>query len=133
MNSSTKERCIAIARQLMPLYKSGRSFHVSFLLNKRKILFWATNDYTKNHQYHIFGKYLPTKSNTDEGNYIPVIHSEIAVIKRYIQQRRNSDFSGLTLFNVRIGCDGQPMIAKPCKNCERIVYTTNLKEIVWTE
>lgn len=132
MNETLKNRCIDIARMLMPLRRTGRAFHVSFILNKRKIILWATNDYNKNHYYHLFGKYTPTKSNSD-GKYVAGLHSEIVIIKRYMQMNKHSDFSGLTLFNVRIGYDGKPMMAKPCDNCKRIVEATNFKEINWTE
>ena len=129
MNQRRKDRLVEIARSLQNL-RTGKSLHFSFILNKNQLLVTAANSYNKMHPYHIFGKYLPTKDNN--ANYIAALHSETNAIKEYINRFGTSDFSGMTLFNVRLGKDGHPMMAKPCDNCQRLVDSFNFKEIEWT-
>lgn len=131
MNSHAREKCIQLAQELMPSHRTGRSFHMSFILHRRKLLVWSTNDYRHQHLFHRYGNYLKTKSDTR--NYITSRHSEMLAIKKFINKFGHSDFSGLTLFNVRIGFDGNPMLAAPCQNCDRLfIRPNNFKEVLWT-
>jgi hypothetical protein len=129
MNQRRKDRLVEITRSLQDL-RTGKSLHFSFILNKNQLLVTAANSYNKMHPYHIFGRYLPTKENN--GNYIAALHSETNAIKEYINRFGTSDFSGMTLFNVRLGKDGFSMLAKPCENCQRLLKSFNFKEIDWT-
>lgn len=131
MNSATKERLIRIARSMKDSHQTGRTFHMSFITHRRKLLVWATNDYRHRHLSHVFGQYVSTKYSN--GLYIASRHSESAVIKKFVNKFGHSDFSGLTLFNVRIGNDGNPMLAAPCQNCDRIfIQPNNFKDVIWT-
>lgn len=130
MNNKRKERLIDIARSLS--YKrEGRSLHFSFILNKNQLLVTAVNSYKKIHPFHKFGEYFPTRVSSEK--YVAGIHSECNAIREYINRFGNSDFSGLTMFNVRIGVDGVAMMAKPCLNCQRLLNSFNFKNILWTE
>lgn len=130
MNNKRKERLIEIARSLS--YKrEGRSLHFSFILNKNQLLVTAVNSYKKIHPFHKFGEYLPTRESSEK--YIAGIHSECNAIREFINRFGQSDFSGLTMFNVRIGTDGVAMMAKPCLNCQRLLNSFNFKNILWTE
>lgn len=132
MNYNRQQRCIALARELMPVHRTGRSFHVSFILNKNRILCYGINNYNKRHLEHRFGKYLPHK--TGSGNYIVSNHSEAVAMRIFINKFGNNDCSGLTLFNVRVGFDGETLVAKPCINCQNnIVDKCNFKQVLWTE
>lgn len=128
MNAYRRERLIEIARSLMHC-REGRSLHFSFILKNNQLLVTSTNSYKKQHLSHRFGEYLPTKSG---GNYVAGMHSETNAIREYIGRFGNSDFSGLTLFNVRLGKNGEPMLAKPCGNCQRLLDSFNFKSIIWT-
>ena len=131
MNKYRQERLITIARSLSHL-RTGKSLHFSFILNKNQLLVTSVNSYKKSHLEKSFGRYFPTKA-TEGSNYFPALHSEIAAIREYINRFGNSDFTGLTLFNVRVGVDGSTMLAKPCDNCQRVLNSFSFKEINWTK
>lgn len=129
MTSYRKNRLINIARTLQSK-QNGRTFHVSFILKNNKILSIGVNNYKKRHLENRFGKYHPTKD--DGSRYIPGIHSEVASIRTFINIFGHDDFSGLTLFNVRLSCAGEAMIAKPCHNCGNLLSSWSFKDILWT-
>jgi hypothetical protein len=128
MNQYRKERCIEIAKKLSDL-RTGRSLHFSFILDKNKLLITAANSYKKSHPQKQFGIYVPARPTT---NYQAGLHSEISAIKTFLSRFRNTDFSGLTLFNVRIGKDGLVQMAAPCKNCQKVLDSFNFKAILHT-
>lgn len=129
MNLYRRERLIEIAKSLQHC-REGRSLHFSFILKNNRLLVTAANSYKKLHPYHRFGSYQPLKDGAE--NYVAGVHSEIAAIREYINKFGNSDFSGLTLFNVRLSKSGESMLSKPCGNCQRILDTFNFKSILWT-
>jgi hypothetical protein len=131
VNSSQIQRCIQIAQTVMPEKKSGKYFHVTFLLRKGKILVWAANDYTKAHLSSRFGDYKPTKTG---GSYNACLHSEVAAVRTFTNKFRNTDMRKITLFNVRLDHNGKPCFAAPCVNCQRnIVDPLNFKEVEFTK
>lgn len=130
MNNHRKERLISIARSLQDL-RTGPSLHFSFILKKNKLLITSVNSYEKLHPYHKFGIYVPVKAS-NPGSYIPGQHSETAALRAFINRFGHSDFTGLTLFNVRLSRNGEPMLSKPCKNCETLLNTFNFKSIEHT-
>lgn len=130
MNNTRKERLLDIARSLQNC-RTGRSLHFSFILKKNKLLITSINSYEKIHPYHKFGKYSPLRGSNPE-KYIAGQHSEIGAIKTFINKFGNSDFSGLTLFNVRLSKSGEEMLSKPCGNCQRVLDSFNFKSILWT-
>lgn len=133
MNEYRKQRLVEIARSLQDL-RTGRAFHISFILKNNQILAFGVNDYNRVHPAHLFGKYVATKQNTPNSKYIAGYHSETAAIKQYIHKYGTIDCSGLTLFNIRLGFKGQTMMAKCCDNCEKnIVKPANFKHVIWTE
>ena len=131
MNAYRQQRLIAIANSLTHL-RTGKSLHFSFILKNNQLLVTSANSYKKSHLEKSFGKYFPTKL-TEGSNYFPALHSEIAAIREYINRFGNSDFTGLTLFNVRVGVDGSTMLAKPCDNCQRVLDSFSFKEINWSK
>jgi hypothetical protein len=129
MNSYRRERLIEISRGLQNL-RTGRNLHFSYILKNNQLLVSSVNSYTKIHPYHKFGNYKPLKDGAEK--YVAGIHSEISCIREYINRFGNSDFSGLTLFNVRLSKKSEPMMAKPCGNCQNLLDSFNFKSIVWT-
>lgn len=129
MNNYRKERLIDIARSLSHK-RTGKSLHFSFILKSNQLLITASNDYTRQHLAHRFGEYKPFKNITH--NYIAGRHSESQALALYLNKFGNLDVSGLTLFNVRIGYNGEPMNAKPCQNCERVLSSLPFKLIEHT-
>jgi hypothetical protein len=130
MNQYRKQRLIDIARSLQDL-RTGNSLHFSFILRRNKLLITSVNSYEKLHPYHKFGKYLPVKAS-NPGSYIAGQHSETAALKAFINRFGHSDFTGLTLFNVRLSRNCEPMLSKPCRNCETLLNTFNFKSIEYT-
>lgn len=130
MTEHRRERLINIARSLIHL-KNGRAFHVSFILKKNQLLVTGVNDYSQIHLAHKFGQYKPQKESSK--NYVAGRHSEIVAMNIFINRFGHSNCCGLTLFNVRIGNDDLPCIAKPCKNCFPVMESFGFKEIIWTE
>ncbi len=106
------KRLEEIAKALKPVRQSGRSFHVTFVYKKNKMLCVANNNYKKSHPYHRFGKYKSKKTNV--GHYQAGIHSECAALIKLGLE----DCSDLTFINIRISNNEEPAISKPCKNCQ---------------
>jgi hypothetical protein len=130
MNSYRRQRLIEISKSLQNL-RTGRNLHFSYILNKNQLFITGVNSYDKLHPYHKFGHYTALKENSKK--YVAGFHSEIVAIRDYINRFGNSDFSGLILFNVRLSKSGEPMMAKPCGNCQKILDSFNFKSIMWTE
>ena len=129
MNEKRQQRLITVARSLQH-YRTGKSLHFSFILKNNQLLVTSVNSYRKSHLDKAFGRYRATRDFG--GEYIPALHSEIAAIREYINRFGSSDFSGLTLFNVRLGHKLETMLAKPCINCQKVLDSFSFKEIVWT-
>lgn len=129
MSPKRKNRLIEIARGLSHL-KTGKNLHFSFILNKNSLLVTAVNSYKKEHPRHRFGTYKATKGGFE---YKPGIHSEISAISQFVAKFGHSDFSSMTLFNVRLDKAGNPSISVPCNNCQRVLNSFNFKKIMWTE
>ena len=107
------KRLEEISKALKPVHQSGKSFHVTAVYRKNKMLCIGHNNYNKDHPYHKFGEYHPIKG----GKYSAGIHSEIsALIKLGLD-----DCSDLTFVNLRIDNNGKPAISKPCDNCQRVL------------
>ncbi len=106
-----------IASALKHSKQTGKNFHVTFAYSGNKLLAIGTNNYTKVHPYHRFGKYVPTKDV--KSRYDAGIHSETScIIKLGLD-----DCSHITFVNVRIDNNGNPAISKPCVNCRKVLET----------
>jgi len=121
------EKCIEIAFGLRSQKQNGRSFHATFIFDKKRIISIGTNDYNKHHPYHKMGKYLGYKNNPQ--NYRPCLHSEISALLRLGEE----DCSRYTFVNVRIDNNNKTTIAKPCLNCQRILDGVGYKAIFYSD
>lgn len=131
MNNYRKERLIDIARSLVHK-KTGKSMHISFILKSNQLLVTATNDYTRQHLAHKFGAYVAHKESHDSSIYVASRHSETNALALFLNKFGNLDMSGLTLFNTRIGANGEAMNAAPCPNCSKVLASLNFKDILFT-
>lgn len=129
MNESRKKRLIQIAQNLH-YKKSGRNFHVSFILKNNQLLALGVNNYKKSHPKHKMGAYYSRKG--DGQLYEACMHSEVAAMKIFASKFGHLDLSGLTLFNVRLGINGEPMLSAPCKNCEKLIDAAGCNNILHT-
>lgn len=113
-----------ISKALKPVHQNGRSFHVSFVYNKKKLVCIANNDYNKQHPYHRFGKYK-SKYDDRQNEYVPGVHAECsALIKMGLE-----DCSHLTMVNIRVDNNNKPAISKPCSNCEALLRQVGIKKV----
>lgn len=113
-----------ICSALKPKYQSGKSFHVTFVYKKNKLLCIANNNYKKNHPYHKFGEYKAIKNGK---KYQAGIHSECAALIKLGLE----DCSDLTFVNLRVDNNGNPAISKPCANCQRLLDQVGYKKIFY--
>lgn len=121
------EKCIEIAASLRPHKQNGRSFHATFIFDKKRLISIGTNDYSKCHPYHKMGKYYGYKRNPE--HYQPCLHSEISALLRLGEE----DCSRYTFVNVRIDNNNKTTIAKPCLNCQRILDGVGYKAIFYSD
>jgi deoxycytidylate deaminase len=126
MNQKVVNRYIEIARALKPRHQSGRSFHLTCIFDKSKLLAMGFNNYAKEHPRHKFGVYSATKPGS---NYVSGIHSEISSIIRLGEE----DCSRYTFLNIRLDNNNNPALAKPCPNCFRVLRNqVGFKRIYYT-
>ncbi len=117
-------RTIEIARLLQPTKMSGKNFHVSAAFKKSKMVGLAWNTYDDAHLTHVFGEYGPTRGGE---NYNPGRHSECQLLKKLRMPTED-----LIIVNVRLGKNGEPMIARCCGNCERVLREKKFKKLLYT-
>ena len=120
------EKCIEISLGLRPSKQTGRSFHTTFIFDKKRILSIGTNDYNKHHPYHKMGEYRGFKSNPE--HYRPCLHSEISALLRLGEE----DCSRYVFVNVRIDNNNKISMAKPCQNCQKILDGVGYKKIIYS-
>lgn len=125
MNQKLVDRYIEVARALRPKRQNGRSFHITCIFDKRKLLSIGVNDYTKDHPRHKYGVYLPTKPGF---NYTSGIHSECRAIEKLV----NTSYSKLKVLNIRIDNNGEVNLSKPCLNCEKLIKKLGFKRVFYT-
>ena len=101
------KRLVDISYALQEKSITGRCYHVSFILNKSKILSIGLNDYKKTHP------------KTKEFGYHPnsKLHSELAACLRL----GLTDCEGLTIVNVRINNNGLLDNSKFCAGCSNLI------------
>jgi Cytidine and deoxycytidylate deaminase zinc-binding region len=113
VNQRIYARLLEVSKAMKPRVQTGKSYHVSALVYKSRIICIATNDYTRMHNEKRFGRYENWKGF--ESPYRPCIHSEIKLITKWGEE----DLSDYELVNVRVDNNGNPNMAKACPNCAR--------------
>lgn len=106
------------AKALQPNNHSAKTFHVTFVLDKNKILSIGINSsktHPKTLRYNYWGKVG--------------IHSELsAIIKLYKENCEN-----YTFVNVRLKKDGTAALSKPCSGCQDMLNQMGYKKIYFTD
>ena len=115
MNNRLFNRCVEFSKALKPKIQNGKSFHVSFLVKKSRIICVATNNYKKLHNTKRFGTYDNWKGF--ESEYRPCIHAEVNVLIK----TGETDISDCEMLNIRIDNNGGANMSKPCPNCSRLL------------
>ena len=126
MNQRTVDRYVEIARALKSKHQNGRSFHVTCIFDKSKLLSLGFNNYAKEHPRHKYGVYEATKPGC---NYVSGVHSEISSLLKLGEE----DCSRYTFLNIRLDNNNKVALAKPCPNCFRVLKNqVGFKRIYYT-
>jgi deoxycytidylate deaminase len=126
VNKKTFERAVEMAKAIKPTKKTGKSFHVSIIYRKNRMICVGYNDYNRPHNEKRFGKYINHKGY--ESEYKPCIHSEISSIIRHGEENLNK----YDMLNIRIGNEDQVLLSRPCPNCLRVCTEINLDNIFYS-
>lgn len=100
--------------------------HVSFLTRKQKIVCIGVNNYNKPHPARRFGAYVATSKFVH--SYVPSLHSECSLAIRTGLE----DWSGFSLFNIRIDNNGDAAMSRCCVNCQRVVKALGPDKIFYS-
>jgi deoxycytidylate deaminase len=127
MNVARKaNRIVEIAYALKPKYATGRSFHVTGIFNKNKIISIGINNYRKTHPK----SYEFIKDEVvNEGDYFPSIHSELSAILKLSVE----DCSDFTFFNVRIDKNNQINNSRPCSGCVKLLKQVGFNHFFYSD
>ena len=102
-------------------FERGRTFHISFIVERNKILASGINDEGKTH---------PTSARM--GRFTQSLHSELkACINFRNQYSRNTD--SCSLYNVRLDRQGRIRMAKPCWACGKLLDMVGFKQVWYTD
>lgn len=121
-------KLIEISRALYTPKHEVRTFHVSFLLYKSRILSIGINSLKTTPINILNNKYFRTNNGIIHNKGIC---SEWASLNK-LKNTSNIRFNKLSLINVRIGRDGLIKNSKPCSFCESLCQFFNIKEIYFT-
>lgn len=111
-------KLVKLSHQMLELPDS-KSKHFSFILMRNKILSVGYNLCFKSHP--LAQRY---------GHRFNSTHAELAVIKNFPYSP--SLLSKCKLVNIRIKANGQLSMAKPCKNCAKLLKDFDLTDIWYT-
>lgn len=114
------KRCIEIAKALYDPLHPIRTFHVSFIVHKRKIITIGLN-----------------KQKTDPKNLIHApfekgVCSERDAITKFLN-KSSIDINQCRLINVRVDRNQKINFSKPCKTCQNLLMQYNFKEVLFTD
>lgn len=124
LNLQSLNRLVDIARKFKIDKQTGRSFHVAFVLQRRKIVSVGFNDFRKTNQ--ICHSYKPTRHLL--ANYEACIHAEIDATAKF----RNKDVRKMILVSIRIDNHGRLAYAQPCPNCAYHLGKMGFVDIIYS-
>lgn len=120
LNLSRLERkLIDQSRILAPVLCEGRCRHLSFICRRNKIVCMGANSYSKTHPISSRFNHLGSCR-----------HSEVSALVNF--PLPNSEINRYDIYNVRISKSGEIRLAKPCKNCQRLLTHFNVKKIFFS-
>jgi deoxycytidylate deaminase len=122
-----------MAKDMKAEEQTGRVFVCCFALRSNKILAAGCNSYDEHHPRKHFGNYQALKSNDSE-NYNSGLHAEVKVLKQLGYWMPKKTFNNIELFVVRLSNNRNmnPVMAIPCKNCQRVLSNYPFKKISFT-
>ena len=114
MNYRLGNRCLSIARTLIPTIRQMRCSHVAFLIKKSKIMHIGWNK-VKSH---------PITLNFSYKSYSH-LHAEADVIIK----SGNEFLNDFELLVVRFDKNGKLVNSKPCKGCQSLIQQVGLNRV----
>ena len=120
------ERLVVAARQHKQSKQTGRSFHVAFILKRRKIIAVGFNNINKSNV--ICHTYRPTRKH--DATYISSLHAEVAAAGKV---KFRDSMEDLTLVSIRIDNHGNLAYAEPCPNCAYYLGLWGFKNILYSD
>lgn len=114
------DRLVEKARLIAPkIDERARSKHISFLLDKNKIVSYGYNQGWKSHS---LGKLTCTR--------YAAIHSEAHSIIKC--NRRIDKLHQLTMVNIRFRRDGSLALSRPCVFCQKLLDLFRIRDVYFT-
>lgn len=114
---------INIAKALKGNKQTGRMFHITVAVKKKKVLAIGINNYDRIVDKTRFGKYKVYGPDS----YKPCLHSEISALLKMGKE----DCSDIEFFNIRIDNNNYIAPSKPCKNCMNLFESVGYKKIFY--
>lgn len=122
-HKASMNRFEEIARSLYDPFHPIRTFHVSFILHKRKIVSIGINK-TKSHPTNLFNPRF--EEDSEKG-----VCSELDAVIKLINKTK-IDTKNCKLINVRIDRNQELNISKPCVSCEKLIRYHGFKQVLYT-
>lgn len=118
-------RSVEIAYALKPKYATGRSFHVTVVFEKNKIISIGRNNYLKTHPKAY--KYMK-KEVVNESDYLPSIHSELSAVLKLGEE----DCSDYSFINVRVDNNDRLNNSRPCSGCIELLKQVGFNNFLYS-
>ncbi len=119
MNPKLLDKLVEISFALKGKHQTGRTFHVSALIDKNRVLSLGFNNFLKTHPRTLKLPYFNKRGE----RYAVKIHSELACLIKFGQE----DCSGLTMVNLRINLNDKLDNSKPCFGCQALLRQVGIK------
>lgn len=119
-------RLVDIAKSFKLTKQTGRSFHVAFVLQRRKVVSVGFNNFAKSN--FVCHNYKPTR-NVMADDYRACVHAEIDATSKF----RGKDVKKLILVSLRIDNHNRLAYAQPCPNCAYHLGKMGFVNIIYSD
>ena len=123
MNDRIFNRLTEISVALKSKRQTGRTFHTTFILEKKRIISIGINN-IKSHPKTAEFDYVGEK----KGTFIASLHSEMDSWLKLGQE----DCSKYTFINIRINNNGKLDYSAPCLGCKRLMEQIGFKKFYYS-
>jgi len=123
VNDRIFNRLTEISIALKSKRQTGRTFHTTFILEKKRIISIGVNNLDKSHPKT--NEFDYTKDNYD---YFPCLHSEMDAWLKLGKE----DCSRFVFVNLRVNNNGELDNSLPCKGCKSLMKQIGFKEFYYS-
>lgn len=126
MKERTVQQCVKILLQDWNLDKTRPTYHYAFGIRKNKIIAIG-----RNKPEHPSTKVLELARtyNIEKWLHYPYFHAESDLITKLPKDIKPKQ---LEVLSIRINRHGQFRLAKPCRNCQKLLDSMDFRKIVWS-